>query len=109
MIVNKLKQKIISKLEDPNHVIVLNNEQDAMIFEVDLDTLNRAIKELIQDSSCVASGSSESSTFGIPDSKTLYLNGKTYFTFSGGGMDAEVIEGCTKDQAEKLLTLWGES
>ena len=45
-----LKHKIISNLEDPNHVIVLNNEQDANIYEVDLDTLNRAVKELIQDS-----------------------------------------------------------
>ena len=109
MIVNKLKLKIISNLEDPNHVIVLNNEQDAIIYGVDLDTLNIAVKELIQDSSCVASGKSESLTFGMSDTLSLYLNENTYFIFSGGGMEAEVIEGCTKAQAEKLITTWEEN
>ena len=32
--------------------------------------------------------------------------GENYFIFSGGGMSAEVIQSCTKAEADKLLTKW---
>jgi len=106
---NELKNKIIANLKKPNHTIVLDNEEDAAIYEVDLDTLNRTIHQLVDESTLVARSPNEyggdPNEYGWGD-EILCRLGETYFIFSGGGMSAEVIESCTKAEADKLLTKW---
>ena len=109
---NELKNKIIANLKKPNHTIFLDNEEDAAIYEVDLDMLNRAIHQLVDESTLLKRspnehGSHVSVDIGEDwDNETLYRLGEIYFIFSGGGMSAEVIQSCTKAEADKLLTKW---
>lgn len=109
---NELKNKIIANLKKPNHTIVLDSEEDAAIYEVDLDMLNRTIHQLVDESTLLTGspneyGSHVSVDIGEDwDNETLHRLGKTYFIFSGGGMSAEVIQSCTKAEADKLLTKW---
>ena len=109
---NELKSKIIANLKKPNHTIVLDNEEDAAIYEVDLDTLNRTIHQLVDESTLLTGspnedGSHVSVDIGEDwDNETLYRLGETYFILSGGGMSAEVIQSCTKAEADKFLTKW---
>ena len=98
---NELKNKIIANLKKPNHTIVLDSEEDAAIYEVDLDMLNRTIHQLVDESTLLT----VSPTMNW-DNETLYRLGETYFIFSGGGMSAEVIQSCTKAEADKLLAKW---
>ena len=98
---NELKNKIIANLKKPNHTIVLDSEEDAAIYEVDLDMLNRTIHQLVDESTLLT----VSPTMNW-DNETLHRLGKTYFIFSGGGMSAEVIQSCTKAEADKLLAKW---
>ena len=109
---NELKSKIIANLKKPNHTIALDNEEDAAIYEVDLDMLNRTIHQLVDESTLLKRlshehGSHISVDIGADwDNETLHRLGETYFIFSGGGMSAEVIQSCTKAEADKLLTKW---
>ena len=109
---NELKSKIIANLKKPNHTIALDSEEDAAIYEVDLDMLNRTIHQLVDESTLLKRfshehGSHISVDIGADwDNETLHCLGETYFIFSGGGMSAEVIQSCTKAEANKLLTKW---
>ena len=104
---NELKNKIIANLKKPNHTIFLDSEEHAAIYEVDLDTLNRTVHQLVDESTLVARSNEEFWGFDIGGGDEILCRlGETYFTFSGGGMSAEVIESCTKAEADKLLTKW---
>jgi hypothetical protein len=104
---NELKNKIIANLKKPNHTIILDSEEHAAIYEVDLDTLNRTVHQLVDESTLVARSNEEFWGVDIGGGDEILCRlGETYFTFSGGGMGAEVIESCTKAEADKLLTKW---
>ena len=110
---NKLKDKIIANLKKPDYIIVLDDEEHAAIYEVNIHTLNETIHQLVDESTLVAR--SNDLEWVVPDGvdigegwgdEILCLIGETYFIFSGGGMSSEVIESCTKEEASKLLAKW---
>ena len=80
-----LKNKIIANLKKLDHTIVLDNEEHAAIYEVDLDTLNRTIHQLVDESTLVARSNEDFWGFDIGGGDEILCRlGETYFTFFRG-------------------------